>query len=324
MFCNLYQRKQSAFNVFIIALVIIFHFFLTNICFSQDINNNSTQEFNPVFLHPTQEEMEERKLINSLLIRAEAPVNPLPKGQKSLLNFMPYIGEERNQGACGNYWAWSATGAVEIQQAAFKNIYDRLSIQYINSNLFYPNYENYACNGGSTGYFTQVYSRMKKLVPWSNFYADFKDFLSIKICTNETGRRYSCPKVLPDEIQDDPSYEIASVDLLNLRNLGDDTKDIIQKIKYYINKDIPVVMDFCYTAANSFKRFLIDKNEDDIVDLSYIASDAPDNGTYSADCHSALILGYNDLLDNDDENYLEVLNSWELHKIDHMECLKQS
>ena len=62
MFCNLYQRKQSAFNVFIIALVIIFHFFLTNICFSQDTNNNSTQEFTPVFLHPTQEEMEERKL----------------------------------------------------------------------------------------------------------------------------------------------------------------------------------------------------------------------------------------------------------------------
>jgi len=52
----------------------------------------------------------------------------------SLLSHLDYIPDERNQGSCGNCWAWAGTGCLEIALSMQREIKDRLSIQYLNSN----------------------------------------------------------------------------------------------------------------------------------------------------------------------------------------------
>lgn len=52
----------------------------------------------------------------------------------TLLSHMNYTPSERDQGTCGNCWAWAGTGILEIALDTQLGIKDRLSMQYINSN----------------------------------------------------------------------------------------------------------------------------------------------------------------------------------------------
>ena len=71
----------------------------------------------------------------------------------SLLEFLNYNPAERNQQMCGNCWVWTSTGAIEIAHAVQNNVFDRISIQYVNSKYnnggnspFNP--ANFACQSG--------------------------------------------------------------------------------------------------------------------------------------------------------------------------------
>ena len=307
--------KHISYNILFFILFSFSLFFFVNNSFSQYVDEDediiNRLGFVPKFFHPTNEEINDILIFNNLMVpEAKGPLQTLAKGKKSLLTYMPYLGPERNQRSCGNCWAWAATGAMEIIHAAQKDIHERLSVQYINSVLFSDFNKINACNGGSSGYFTEVYSHKKKFIPWSNENADFKDGNGGRTCQDNEGKSYWCPNVFTNEIQDEPNYSVTSLGLLNLKRYNDTTENIIQKIKYYINNDIPIVMSFCFTAANNFTRFWLDNNEDEVWDMSYIPQDAPPYSTYSSDCHAVLITGYNDESDNEDENYLEILNSW--------------
>lgn len=307
---DFFSEITNCISIFILLNISLLLF--SKDCFSQYVDNDYSKElgFTPKFFKPTQDENSDYKINTKLPSLIKGQFQTLAKGQKSLLGYMPYIGPERHQQSCGNCWAWASTGAMEIELSAFKNIYDRLSVQYINSVLFSDFSRINACNGGATSYFTSVYSKKSKLIPWSNVNADFKDGNGGKFCKDDNNQSYWCPNVSTDEIQDIPNYPITSLGLIRVNNLNDTTQETVQKIKHYINNNFPVVMEFCFTAANNFTKFWLDGNEDDVWDMSYISPNAPSNSTYSSDCHAVLITGYNDLSDNDDENYLEILNSW--------------
>ena len=286
---------------FLSIFVLLYIFISQNICYSQE-------NFEPVYIHRTKEELEEIKMKNMLLMRAPAPLKAQPRGQKSLLEFMPYIGEDRNQGSCGNCWVWAATASLEIQNAAFRNIKDRLSIQYFDSNYGYPDYSDFVCTGGYPFDFVRFYSQEKKLIPWSNKNADYKDKNGPKSCRRENGTSYECPNVEPNKIAETPNYNMESLGLYNIVQSSDSDEEITDKIKYYINNNVPLTLDFCFSDLNDFNDFWDLGNEETIFDLTNIPSNQVNE--YFLGCHSTIIIGYNDKSNNNDEHYFEVLNSW--------------
>ena len=52
----------------------------------------------------------------------------------NLLSRLDYVAAERNQGNCGDCWAWAGTGIMAIALDVQDGIHDRLSVQYLNSN----------------------------------------------------------------------------------------------------------------------------------------------------------------------------------------------
>jgi hypothetical protein len=65
--------------------------------------------------------------------RDVAPGYPAPPGSQDLLGHVNYVPAERDQGLCGNCWAWAGTGVMEIALDVQEAVSDRLSVQYINS-----------------------------------------------------------------------------------------------------------------------------------------------------------------------------------------------
>ena len=291
-------------NLFFTFLFIIFFLFSNN-CFANDNQSEDDEYYEPVYMHPSKEQLKEVEMQNSLMVRAFAPIETQPKGEKSLLEFMPYLGNERHQLNCGNCWVWSNTGAIEIELNAFKNINKRLSIQYLNSNAF-SDFNYFACDGGNPFYFVNFYSKKKKVIPWSNENADFKDGNGGIACEHNN-TTMTCPNIDAAEISEDPHYELETLGVENIKLYSDTTASVINKVKYYINNNQPLVLDFCFPNTNSFTAFWNQKYEDDIWDISNFPKD---DAVARIDCHSTLVVGYNDLSDNEDENYFEVLNSW--------------
>ena len=74
-----------------------------------------------------------------LALGAPAP----PRGSVNLLSRIQYTPAQRNQGYCGNCWAWAGTGAVEVA-LDLEGVHDRLSVQYLNS----CDSSGWACCGG--------------------------------------------------------------------------------------------------------------------------------------------------------------------------------
>lgn len=315
-----YMSKRILIFKFTFFICIYFICFVTT-CFSQDIRASSANyessssqgstnddPYVPVLNPVTKKELEEIQIKNMMLVRAASPLYTVPKGSKSLLNLMPYLGSQRDQGACGNCFVWSSTAALEIQHNAFKNVNERLSIQYFNSNYGYPNYGSIsACDGAFSPYaFTSFYSQDKKLIPWSNTNADYKDIFGFKTCKKSDNTTYKCPNIEPGLISTDPYYEIPSLGLQTIDLYSNTNSEIVNTIKYYIEQSIPVVFDFCFQDYNKFINFWNYSNENTIYDLTNISQSSND----IAYCHSTIITGYNDssLVGND--SYLEVLNSW--------------
>jgi SdrD B-like domain len=75
----------------------------------------------------------------------------------SLLNHVPYVPSERDQGSCGNCWVWGCTAPIEVANYFQNGVSDRLSIQYFDSN-YNGGTGFWACCGGWEGTFTDFYS----------------------------------------------------------------------------------------------------------------------------------------------------------------------
>lgn len=124
---------------------------------SQDlIDDSQFTEYG--IMHQTPEQMREelRDMLN-VQVLPNAPVTQ-DKESKSLLIHVPYVPAERNQGNCGNCWVWASTGVIETAYSIQDDVDERLSIQYLNSNLENGISEDWACEGGSASGFANYYN----------------------------------------------------------------------------------------------------------------------------------------------------------------------
>ena len=95
-------------------------------------------------------------------------------GHVDLLQYLDYLPSENSQGACGNCWAWAGTSALGIALDVQTAIYDRLSVQFINSCQQSINGRT-CCEGGWLADFAEFYDVTGYCIPWSNEGAEWQD-----------------------------------------------------------------------------------------------------------------------------------------------------
>ncbi|MDD1729267.1 MAG: PKD domain-containing protein [Methanospirillum sp.] len=218
----------------------------------------------------------------------------LPAGSVSLLSSVPYLGENRDQGHCGNCWVWASTGALEIAHSITNNVSDRLSIQFFDSNWNNGSVTGNACSGGWPYQVADFYnSTLSQVIPWSNTNASYADYNWTK------GNRSGIPA---SYISTTPNYPLTSVfDTALLTNTSQSTA--ITNIKSELNAHRPVIWSFLLpeTGWTAFANFWNYQNESVIWDPD------PYSGGVDAGGHAVLIVGYDDTVS---VPYWLVLNSW--------------
>ncbi|MBC8466682.1 MAG: hypothetical protein H8D55_02475 [Deltaproteobacteria bacterium] len=214
------------------------------------------------------------------------------RGSLSLLSHLNYTPSARNQGQCGNCWAWAGTGAMGIALDVEKSIFDRLSVQFISS----CNTAKDCCAGGWLEDLASFYSSEGYTVPWSNTNASWQ---------NGDG---NC-NVVCETISTSPKYNITSIEEETI-----DTQDVgqaqaIANIKNILNQNKAVWFAFYMSTAEDWTDFFsfwgnqtesVLWNFDDTCGKAY---DPVDGGA-----HAVLCVGYND--DDPDNSYWIMLNSY--------------
>jgi hypothetical protein len=139
-------------------------------------------EFERPLMRPSPEQM--KKWIEEYEAAPIAPLDPNIGarleaeplgGYFSLLGHLQYTPSERDQGYCGDCWAWAGTGVMEIGLDVQRSVKDRFSIQYLNSNYNEGSGEDWACCGGWLSDVANFYSATDKAIPWTNANAHWQD-----------------------------------------------------------------------------------------------------------------------------------------------------
>jgi len=213
----------------------------------------------------------------------------------SILDLLKYTPRERDQHWCGNCWAWPATAILEIALNVQEGIYDRLSVQYINSCGSIVGVG--CCEGGNLNLFSQFYRRTDKAIPWSNENAQWID--KFAQCT------LSC-----ESIETEPFYPISAVYPMTIETQGVSEETAIENIKNVLHQQKGVY--FAWYLPNQeylddFHEFWNDYDEEDIYDLDWACGTEFDEEDGAG--HAVLCVGYHDEegMDND---YWILLNSW--------------
>ncbi len=159
-------------------------------------------------------------------------------GSVSLLPLLPYVPAERNQESCGDCWQWASTGVLEIAHNAQNGIFDRLSVQFINS----CNTLNPCCNGGWIDMFAAFYAEEGFCVPWSNADAAFS-----------SGGGTSC--IPCGSIATTPQYPIGSIQAVTIPTTGVGQAQAIANIKNALNQNKAVEFGIFMPTANAWTAF---------------------------------------------------------------------
>lgn len=214
------------------------------------------------------------------------------KGSLSLLSHLKYTPSERDQGACGNCWAWAGAGVMGIALDVEENIFDRLSVQFISS----CDTSMTCCGGGGwLRDFAVFYASEGYAIPWSNSNATWQ---------NGDG---NC-NVLCGTISTSPDYLITSITAETIRTHGVGQAQAIANIKNVLNQNKAVWFGFFMGTQedwDSFYSFWNTQSKDALWDF-----DATCGKPYTSagGGHAVLCVGYND---NDPNNaYWMMLNSW--------------
>ena len=85
----------------------------------------------------------------------------------SVLSLLEYDPGTRDQGSCGNCWAWAGTGCLGVALNVQEGTRDRLSVQYINS-CQDGEIGKDCCDGGNLSDFADFYTTTGKAIPWDN------------------------------------------------------------------------------------------------------------------------------------------------------------
>ncbi|MBM3176211.1 MAG: C1 family peptidase, partial [Chloroflexi bacterium] len=222
-----------------------------------------------------------------------------PTGSLSLLSHLQYTPSERNQGSCGNCWAWAGTGVMEIALSVQRSIKDRLSIQYLNSNFNGGSGVDWACCGGWLSDIASFYSSTGKAIPWSNTNASWQD--GSRGCGSST----SVPGA---NISTTPYYPITSIATQTITTHGVTQNTAIANIKNVLNQNKAVWFAyFLPTTADwsNFSTFWSTQSESTIWDPDFSCGHAWDAGGAG---HAVLCVGYND--DDPNNRYWIMVNSW--------------
>jgi len=257
-------------------------------------------------MHPTKKEM---NLWTGLYrTSAQAYLSPtvaakvageLPKSI-NLLDLLEYRPSERDQGTCGNCWAWAGTGVMEVDYAREKGVSERLSVQYLDSNFNGGCGNDGACCGGWLEDFADFYQKKKIIVPWSNANAYYRD--GTKSCG-------ACSAVSASFISTTPHYSLSSISASSIPTHGLDEDTAIDNIKNILLQKKAIWFAFFQPDGSSwsnFNSFWANKQQSAIW-----RPDSSCGRSYSYQSgggHAVLCVGYNDSDPNN--RYWIMLNSW--------------
>lgn len=218
----------------------------------------------------------------------------------SLLDRLKYNASERDQGVCGNCWAWAGTGVMEIDYARQMKQSDRFSVQFLDSNYNGGCGSNAACCGGWLDNLAGFYRVKKMIVPWSNANAHYQD--GSRSCGG-------CSAVPAYRISVSPNYRVSSISTSRIATQGLPSQQAIANIKGVLLQGKAIWFGFFLPDAASwsnFQDFWGSKPEAALWQPDYACGK-----TYSYQSgggHAVLCLGYND---TDPKNrYWIMLNSW--------------
>ncbi|MEA1966210.1 MAG: C1 family peptidase, partial [Euryarchaeota archaeon] len=217
----------------------------------------------------------------------------------SVLGRLDYNATERNQGSCGNCWVWAATGCMEVAHDVENDVFDRLSIQYLNSLYYDGTGDGYACEGGNLDMFVDFYSvNTTFAIPWNHTNASWQD-----------GGGGTSTTVPADSISTTPHYTITRIEETTITTQGVGDTTAIDNIKSVLASDNAIWFAF-YLPTDSdwavFQTFWNNNAETDLWSPDYSCGhtwEEPGGGG-----HAVLCVGYNDTDPNN--RYWIMLNSW--------------
>jgi hypothetical protein len=214
----------------------------------------------------------------------------------SILDLVDYDPIERDQGRCSNCWAWPCTSILEIALYIQEDIFNRLSVQYINSCGYHVGVD--CCEGGNINIFTNFYRWSDMAIPWSNENANFKDRLARCITDCES-------------ISTIPNYPISSIYTLTIETHEIPEDEAILNIKNILHQQKGIYFSWVLPDMDYRDDFSGDfwshDNEDDIYDLDWACGNEYIEGEGGG--HAVLLVGYNDE-EGEENDYWIMLNSW--------------
>jgi len=263
-------------------------------------------EFEHPLMRPSPEQM--KRWVEEYEAAPLAPLDPNvtarldaePLGYFSLLGRLKYTPSERDQGYCGDCWAWAGTGVMEIGLNVQRNIKDRLSIQYLNSNFDGGSGGDWACCGGWLSDVANFYSASDKAIPWTNANAHWQD--GARSCEDYQ------TSVPGSAITTSPSYPVNSIEAQSITTFGPGVtqEQAISNIKNVLNQNKAVWFAFFLPTNdewNAFTNFWSYQPETAVWNPSFPSGKSLINGEFAG--HAVLCVGY------DDTNRCWImLNSW--------------
>lgn len=213
-------------------------------------------------------------------------------GSQSLLSRLPYVPAERQQGTCGDCWQWASTGIMEIAHSVQDGIFDRLSVQFINS----CNTAKNCCDGGWIDQFAAFYAAKGYAIPWTNANAAFI-----------SGADGACGLAPCASIGTTPQYPIGSIQAVTIPTAGVGQAQAIANLKNALNQSKGVELGFFLpdTAAwNEFDTWFANEPESALWRNYHCGATYGTGGGG----HAVLCVGYND--DDPANSYWIMVNSW--------------
>ncbi|MDD3565958.1 MAG: C1 family peptidase [Methanothrix sp.] len=269
-------------------------------------------EFEHPLMRPSPEQM--KRWVEEYEAAPLAPLDPNvtarldaePLGYFSLLGRLKYTPSERDQGYCGDCWAWAGTGVMEIALDVQRGVKDRLSVQYLNSNFDGGSGSDWACCGGWISDVAYFYSAADKAIPWSNANAHWQD--RGRWCWDQL------TSVPGSDISTNPGYPITSIEDQSITTFGDGAtqvtkEDAISNIKNVLNQNKAVWFAFFLPTDNewdAFGYFWNHQPETAVWDPSFPSGKQLIDGEFAG--HAVLCVGYDDTDPNN--RYWIMLNSW--------------
>jgi papain like protease len=220
-------------------------------------------------------------------------LNDSTKTSQDLLGYLNYSPTERSQGSCGNCWQWACTGCVEIALNVDQGIFDRISIQYINS-CEQDVIGVQCCDGGFSTFFTEFYNSVGHFIPWSNTNAYYQD--ADASCDTSCG-----------SIAMSPDYLINNIITEKVATHGVGQEQAISNIKNILNQKKAMYFAFRLGNTEDWGKFyeFWGENESSVWNHDFACDKEYGTG---AGGHAVLCVGYND--DDPNNRYWVMLNSW--------------